>query len=163
MGVIPDICELTAHPEDLPFWDDVPDKMKAVYARQMERFTGYLEHGDVHLGRVVDNTLVFCIIGDNGGAPESGVNGSMNIFISHNQVGAPEIEDVMHDQIPQMGDPDSHVGYSAGWGWETAPDFRPDVRRSRTGLEPATPRCIYPRNAVRGYPCRRGESAVRCS
>lgn len=128
MGIIPDTCELTDHPEGLPRWDEVSDKMKAVYARQMECFAGYVEHGDQHLGRVIDaledlevldNTLVFYIIGDNGGAPESGIKGSTNIFIQYNMAGALETEDVMYERIPQMGTPESYVGYSAGWGWAT--------------------------------------------
>ena len=54
MGIVPETCELTEHPEGLPKWDDVDDQMKSVYARQMELFAGYLEHCDHHIGRMID-------------------------------------------------------------------------------------------------------------
>ena len=129
MGIVPESCELTALNETLPRWDDVDDQMKAVYARQMELFAGYLEHCDHHLGRVVDamddlgvldDTLVIYIIGDNGGAPESGITGSTNIFIPYNGASALETPELMTERLPIMGTPESYVGYSGAWAWATS-------------------------------------------
>jgi arylsulfatase A-like enzyme len=128
MGIIPASCELTGHPEGLPLWEEVPAELKPVLARQMEVYAGYLEHCDHHLGRLVDaidglgvleNTLVVYIIGDNGGAPESGVKGSTNIFISYNMAGELETPELMTERLPQLGSPESYVGYAAGWAWAT--------------------------------------------
>ena len=75
LGVIPEDAELTARHEEIPAWDDMPDEMKPVLARQMEVYAGFLEHTDHHVGRLVDalddlgvleDTLVYYIIGDNG-------------------------------------------------------------------------------------------------
>ena len=79
LGVIPPEAELTARPEEIPAWDDIPDDLKPVLARQMEVYAGFLEHTDHHIGRLVDalddlgvldDTLVYYIIGDNGASAE---------------------------------------------------------------------------------------------
>ena len=54
LGVIPPDAELTARHDEIPAWDDMPDDLKPVLARQMEVYAGFLEHTDHHLGRLVD-------------------------------------------------------------------------------------------------------------
>jgi arylsulfatase A-like enzyme len=51
LGVIPVDAELTARHEEIPAWDDMPDALKPVLARQMEVYAGFLEHTDHHIGR----------------------------------------------------------------------------------------------------------------
>jgi arylsulfatase A-like enzyme len=57
----------------------MPDQIKPVLERQMEVYAGFLEHTDYHVGRlidtleqlhVLDDTLVFYIVGDNGASAE---------------------------------------------------------------------------------------------
>ncbi len=82
----PRTTELTARHEEIPAWDDMPDELKPVLARQMEVYAGFLEHTDHHIGRLVDalddlgvleDTLVYYIIGDNGASAEGTVNGTL--------------------------------------------------------------------------------------
>jgi arylsulfatase len=40
LGVIPADAELTARPDEIPAWDDMPDELKPVLARQMEVYAG---------------------------------------------------------------------------------------------------------------------------
>ena len=54
LGVIPPDAELTARHDEIPAWDDMPDDLKPVLARQMEVYAGFLEHTDHHVGRLVD-------------------------------------------------------------------------------------------------------------
>ena len=54
LGVIPADAELTERPAEIPAWDDMPDDLKPVLARQMEVYAGFLEHTDHHVGRLVD-------------------------------------------------------------------------------------------------------------
>ena len=54
LGVIPADAELTPRDEAFPAWDDVPDKLKAYYARQMEVYAGFSENADYNVGRVID-------------------------------------------------------------------------------------------------------------
>ena len=71
---------------EIPAWDDMPEDLKPVLARQMEVYAGFLEHTDHHIGRLVDalddlgvldDTLVYYIIGDNGASAEGTINGSL--------------------------------------------------------------------------------------
>ncbi len=75
LGVIPADAELTARPAEVPAWLDMPADLRPVLARQMEIYAGFLSHTDHHIGRLVDalaglevldDTLVYVIIGDNG-------------------------------------------------------------------------------------------------
>ncbi len=79
LGVIPEDAELTERHDEIPAWDDMPEELKPVLARQMEIYAGFLEHTDHHVGRlidaladleVLDDTLVYYIIGDNGASAE---------------------------------------------------------------------------------------------
>ena len=79
LGVIPADAELTARHDEIPAWDDMPDELKPVLARQMEVYAGFLEHTDHHVGRLIDaledleildDTLIYYIIGDNGASAE---------------------------------------------------------------------------------------------
>src|SRR6187455_672595 len=87
LGVVPGDAELTARHDEIPAWDDMPDALKPILARQMEVYAGFLEHTDHHIGRlidaidqlgVLDDTLVYYIIGDNGASAEGTVNGTFN-------------------------------------------------------------------------------------
>ena len=54
LGVIPAETELTARHAEITAWDDMPDELKPVLARQMEVYVGFLEHTDHHVGRLID-------------------------------------------------------------------------------------------------------------
>lgn len=78
--MIPADCQLTARHAEIPAWDDMPEDLKPVLCRQMEVYAGFLEYTDHHVGRLVDglqrlgvldDTLVFYIIDDNGASAEA--------------------------------------------------------------------------------------------
>ena len=54
LGVIPADTELTARHDEITAWDEMPDELKPVLARQMEVYAGFLEHTDHHVGRLID-------------------------------------------------------------------------------------------------------------
>ena len=54
LGVIPPEAELTPRPAEIPAWDEMPEALKPVLARQMEIYAGFLEHTDHHVGRLID-------------------------------------------------------------------------------------------------------------
>ncbi len=79
LGVIPADAELTPRDAAFPAWDDVPENLRAFYARQMEVYSGFSENADYNVGRVIDaieeldeldNTLILWIWGDNGASME---------------------------------------------------------------------------------------------
>ena len=124
LGVVPPETELTARHDEIPAWDEMPDELKPVLARQMEVYAGFLEHTDYHVGRLVDaiedlgileDTLVYYIVGDNGASAEGTVNGTFNEMFNFN--GAPQLEtpEFMASRIDLFGGPEAYNHYSVGW------------------------------------------------
>ena len=54
LGVIPADAELTKRPDEIPAYDDMPEELKPILAREMEVYAGFLEHTDHHIGRLID-------------------------------------------------------------------------------------------------------------
>jgi arylsulfatase len=124
LGVIPSDAELTARPVEIPAWNDMPDDLKPVLARQMEVYAGFLEHTDHHVGRlidalaeleVLDDTLVYYVIGDNGASAEGTPNGCFNELIVLNGAGGLETVEFMSARIDDFGTPKAYNHYAVGW------------------------------------------------
>jgi arylsulfatase len=124
LGVIPPEAELTERPDEIPAWDDMPDDLKPVLARQMEVYAGFLEHTDHHVGRlidaleeleVLDDTLVFYIVGDNGASGEGTPQGTFNETISLNGAAGIETTAFMADRLEQFGTIAANNHYAVGW------------------------------------------------
>ena len=107
-----------------PAWDDMPDDLKPVLARQMEVYAGFLEHTDHHIGRLVDSlaslevlddTLIYVIIGDNGASAEGTINGTFNEAITLNGASALETVAFMKSRIDDFGGPNANNHYAVGW------------------------------------------------
>jgi hypothetical protein len=105
VGVVPQDAVLTARPEEIPAWDDLPADLKSVLARQMEVYAGFLEHTDHHVGRLVDalaeleildDTLIYVIIGDNGAS-------------------ALETPELMTARIDKFGTSEAYNHYAVRW------------------------------------------------
>jgi arylsulfatase len=124
LGVIPPDAELTKRHADIPAWEDMPATLKPVLARQMEVYAGFLEHADRQVGRLVDalddlgvldDTLVFYILGDNGASAEGTVQGTFNENLLLNGVGGLETADFLKAHIDEFGSPKSYNHYAVGW------------------------------------------------
>ena len=124
LGVVPEDAELTVRHEEIPAWDDMPDEMKPVLARQMEVYAGFLEHTDHHIGRLVDalddlgvleDTLVYYIIGDNGASAEGTVNGTFNETFIFNGAAALETPEFVASRIDEFGTATAYNHYAVGW------------------------------------------------
>ena len=124
LGVVPEDAELTARPAEIPAWDDTPDDLKPVLARQMEVYAGFMEHTDHHVGRLIDaleeleildDTLVYVIVGDNGASAEGTPNGCFNELIVLNGAGGLETVEFMTSRIDDFGTPRAYNHYAVGW------------------------------------------------
>lgn len=124
MGVIPADSQLTARHKEIPSWDDMPDDLKPVLRRQMEVYAGFMEFTDHHVGRlldsleglgILDDTLIYYIIGDNGASAEGTLNGTFNEMINFNGAAALETPQFLNDRIDKMGGPESYNHYAVGW------------------------------------------------
>jgi arylsulfatase A-like enzyme len=124
LGVIPADAELTKRHDVIPAWDEMDEAMKPVLARQMENYAGFLEHTDHHVGRlidaleeieVLDDTLVFVIIGDNGASAEGTLQGTFNELISLNGLAELETPEFLRERMDKIGGPESAPHYAVGW------------------------------------------------
>jgi arylsulfatase A-like enzyme len=124
LGVISDDAELTARPPQIPSWDEMPDDLKPVLARQMEIYAGFLEHTDHHIGRLIDaleeleilgDTLIYYIIGDNGASAEGDLQGCFNELINLNGASALQTTEYMVSHIDEFGTAKAYNHYAVGW------------------------------------------------
>jgi arylsulfatase len=124
LGVVPPETELSPRHEEIPAWDDVPDDLKPVLARQMEVYAGFLEHTDHHVGRLIDtlvdlevleDTLVYYIIGDNGASAEGTTNGTFNEMFVLNGASQLETTEFMASRLDDFGTPAAYNHYAVGW------------------------------------------------
>jgi arylsulfatase A-like enzyme len=124
LGVIPANCELTKRHEQIPAWDDMPEALKPVLRRQMEVYAGFLEYADHHVGRlldslkelqILDDTLVYYIIGDNGASAEGTLNGTYNEMINFNGAAALETPEFLMERLEKLGGPESYNHFAVGW------------------------------------------------
>jgi arylsulfatase A-like enzyme len=124
LGVIPPDAELTARPKEIPAWDEVTPALKPVLARQMEVYAGFMEHTDYHIGRlldsledlgILDDTLIYAIIGDNGASAEGTLNGTFNEMLNLNGAAALETPEFMTSKLDEFGMPTSYNHYAVGW------------------------------------------------
>jgi len=124
LGVIPPDCELTPRHTQIPAWDDMPADLKPVLTRQMEVYAGFMEYTDHHVGRLVDtlkklnlldDTLIYYIIGDNGASAEGTINGTYNEMINFNGAAALETPQFLTERLDKLGGPESYNHYAVGW------------------------------------------------
>jgi len=123
-GVLPGGTELSPRPDWVPAWDSLDDMAKAVYARYMEAFAGFLSHTDDQIGRLLrflddagelDNTVLF-LMSDNGASSEGGPFGSVNDVRQWNVV--PRTVEEAFVRLDEIGGPWCHNNYP--WGWTVA-------------------------------------------
>jgi arylsulfatase A-like enzyme len=134
LGVIPADAELTRRHDEIPAWDDMPAELKPVLERQMETYAGFLSHTDHHAGRlieaikdlgVLDDTLVYVIVGDNGASAEGTVKGTFNEFICLNGMGEViETPEFLAARLDKWGSPEAYNHYAVGWAWAMDTPFQ---------------------------------------
>jgi arylsulfatase len=124
LGVIPPDSKLTPRPKEIPSWDEMPEALKPVLRRQMEVYAGFMEYTDFHVGRlldsmtklnILDDTLVYYIIGDNGASGEGTLNGTFNEMLNFNGMSAIETPEFDIERIDKFGGPESYNHYAVGW------------------------------------------------
>jgi arylsulfatase A-like enzyme len=133
LGVIPADAELTERHAEIPAWDDMAEELKPILERQMEIYAGFMSHTDHHVGRlldaieqlgVMDDTLIYLIVGDNGASAEGTHQGSYNEMINFNAMGALETPAFMAERLDKFGGPESYNHYAVGWAWAMDAPFQ---------------------------------------
>src|SRR4029453_15553347 len=124
LGVIPSDCALTARHPEIPAWDPTTPGMKKVLAREMEVYAGFMEHVDHHVGRlldsikelgILDDTLIYLIIGDNGASAEGSLQGCFNEMAP--LTGFPQLETAgfLTERLDKLGGVEAYNHYAVGW------------------------------------------------
>jgi arylsulfatase A-like enzyme len=138
-GLLPASTELSPRPAWVPAWSDLDDRERAVAARFMECFAGFLSHADEQLGRILDflgeigdadNTIVI-VASDNGASSEGGSTGSINDVRLVNL--DPATTDEMFARIDEIGGPSTHNNYPWGWTMAGNTPFRRWKRETHEG------------------------------
>ena len=124
LGVIPNDAELTKRHDVIPAWDDMAAELKPVLARQMEIYAGFMEQADFEVGRVIDaiadlgvldDTLIYYIIGDNGASAEGTPNGCFNEMTTLNGLPGIETTEFLLSKVDDFGTPRAYNHYAVGW------------------------------------------------
>jgi arylsulfatase len=122
LGVIPQDCQLTERPKEIPAWDSLSANQKRLAARLMETYAGFSEHTDTQVARVVDalhemgaldNTLFLYVLGDNGASGEGGLEGAFNELAALNGVAETTASILPH--LDEIGGPMAYNHYPVGW------------------------------------------------
>ncbi len=124
LGVIPPDAVLTPRDEEIPAWDDVDPALKPVLEREMEVYAAFMEHTDHHVGRlldslepVLDDTLVYLIVGDNGASAEGTLQGAFNEMANFNGMADLETPEFLASKLDEFGGENSYGHYAVGWAW----------------------------------------------
>jgi arylsulfatase len=124
LGVIPQDAELTKRHNEIPGWDETAEEFKPVLRREMEVYAGFLEYTDHHVGRIfdvlenmgiMDDTLIYYIIGDNGASAEGGLNGCYNEMSYFNGIEQLETAEYLSERMDKLGGIESYNHYAVGW------------------------------------------------
>jgi len=124
LGVIPADAVLTPRDAEIPAWEEMDPALKPALEREMEVYAAFLEHTDHHVGRLLDSlgpmlddTLVYLIIGDNGASAEGTLQGAFNEMANFNGMADIETPEFLASKIDDFGGEDSYGHYAVGWAW----------------------------------------------
>lgn len=132
LGVVPRDAQLTPRPAELRAWESLDAQEKRIAARLMEVYAGFLAHTDAQVGRVIEaleemdvfeNTLLFYVVGDNGGSGEGG--GDAGTWNEMGRIqGVTQSSAQLIARLDEIGGTTSYPHYSAGWAWATNTPFQ---------------------------------------
>ncbi|GAA3471936.1 arylsulfatase [Nonomuraea roseola] len=122
LGVVPQEAELAPWPAEAPHWDQLSDLQKRVATALIENYAGFAAHTDHQVGRlidaltemgVLDGTLLFYELGDNGASAEGGLDGTTNELFTLN--GLQDTLESVAAGLDKLGGPESYPHYPFGW------------------------------------------------
>jgi len=162
LGIVPKGTKLAPKPEAIKEWDSLSAQEKELYAHEFEVFAGFAEFTDHEVGRlldslkdmnVLDNTLVFYIVGDNGSSAEGNMSGVFNETAALN--GIRENFDDIYKNMDQWGGPLTYPHYAAGWAvagdtpFSYTKQVASDFGGTRNGVVVRWPKGIQAKNEIR--------------
>ena len=134
LGVVPGYAQLPARNPRIQAWNSLSADQKKLFARFMEVYAGYLTYTDFQIGRLInhlkennllENTLVFVIIGDNGASKEGTFEGT--IEPRKNSARKKTESDYLKanlEDIDSIGTAAASTNYPLGWAQAANTPFR---------------------------------------
>ncbi|MCX7284551.1 MAG: arylsulfatase [Novosphingobium sp.] len=158
MGLIPADTVLPPRESDDRAWDDLSDDEKAVFARYMEVYAGFIEHADAQIGKlldtldrqgIADDTLVV-LLSDNGAASEAGQAGFFEELYRPNTIPVAE----QRSRLAELGTVATQSEYPRPWAIASCAPFRryklfPFLGGVRTPMILSWPRVVRDPGAIR--------------
>lgn len=133
LGVIPANARLPERNPHIPAWNTLDADHKKLYERFFEVYAGYLTYTDAEIGRLVhylkdrnllDNTIVYLIIGDNGASKEGTREGSLEHTLRYTAKTEEEQFKNNLTQIDSIGTASVFTNYPLGWAQAANTPFR---------------------------------------
>ena len=162
LGIVPKDTKLAPKPEAIKDWESLSAQEKELFAHEFEVFAGFAEFTDHEVGRlldslkdmgVLDNTLVFYIVGDNGSSAEGNMTGLFNETAALN--GIRENFDDVYKNMDKLGGPLTYPHYAAGWAvagdapFSYTKQVASDFGGTRNGVVVYWPKGIQAKNEIR--------------
>jgi arylsulfatase len=158
IGIIPADTVLPPGAEGDRPWAELSEDERAVYARYMEVYAGFMQHADEQIGRLLahlesaglsDNTIVV-LLSDNGAAPEAGQTGSFDGLYRPNTLTPAQ----QRARLDELGTVKTQAEYPRPWAMAGVTPFRryklwPHLGGVRTPLIVSWPAVIKDGGAVR--------------
>jgi arylsulfatase A-like enzyme len=128
-GILPEGTRLAPRNPGVEAWTDLSADQRRLYARYQEVFSGFLDHTDREIGRLLrfldeidrsENTIVM-LLSDNGASDSGGLHGWPHPF------GQPEPDESLREglaAIDRLGDDSTSPMYPLGWAQAGNTPFR---------------------------------------
>jgi len=134
LGIVPAYAQLPARNPRIQAWNSLTTDQKKLFARFMEVYAGYLTYTDFQIGRLInylkennllENTIVFVIIGDNGASKEGTYEGVIEPKTNspREKTEADYLKANLED-IDSIGTADASTNYPLGWAQAANTPFR---------------------------------------
>src|SRR5258708_1103756 len=134
LGVVPAYAQLPPRNTRIQAWNSLTADQKKLFARFMEVYPGYLTYTYFQIGRLInhlkennllDNTLVFVIIGDNGASKEGTLEGTIEpkTNSARKKKEADYLKTNLED-IDSIGTAAAATNYPLGWAQAANTPFR---------------------------------------
>jgi len=134
LGIVPAYAQLPPRNPRVQEWNTLTADQKKLFARFMEVYAGYLTYTDFQIGRIInylrennllENTVVYAIIGDNGASKEGTLEGVItprtNPAKTRSQA---EFLKTNLGNIDSIGTAAGSANYPLGWAQATNTPFR---------------------------------------
>ena len=134
LGIVPANAQLPPRNSRIQAWSTLTPDQKKLFTRFMEVYAGYLTYTDFQIGRLInylkennllENTIIYAILGDNGASKEGTYEGSIEpgTNSAREKTQAEYLKANLED-IDSIGTANAFTNYPLGWAQATNTPFK---------------------------------------